>query len=216
MMKTTADVPPQVAKEYSKARGPKPFPKPPATATPRPRRCRRAQVKAPSQFGLPKSPSKGPGLQPDRIIEPVRAGKNMDKDEDRKPCLLTEQVLFSGSATGSLTPQRASRSGPTSTTAEDDGFAAGLTNCITKDGQTTHHPEHPVQLKRITGLADPINPQDAATKAYTDTKLNARGGPLMTGDLIIRNDAPAYHPRRHRATRGLRHRQHDRTASSAG
>ena len=54
---------------------------------------------------------------------------------------------------------------------EDDGFAAGLTNCITKDGQTLITENIPFNSKRITGLADPINAQDATTKAYTDNKL---------------------------------------------
>ena len=49
--------------------------------------------------------------------------------------------------------------------AEDDGFAAGLTNCITKDGQSIITQNIPFNSKRITGLADPVNPQDAATMA---------------------------------------------------
>jgi microcystin-dependent protein len=57
--------------------------------------------------------------------------------------------------------------------AEDDGIAAGLTNCITKDGQTTITQNIPFNSKRITGLADPVNPQDVSTKAYADTKLDA-------------------------------------------
>jgi len=57
--------------------------------------------------------------------------------------------------------------------AEDDGFAAGLTNCITKDGQTIVTQNIPFNSKRITGLADPVNDQDVATKAYADTKLDA-------------------------------------------
>jgi microcystin-dependent protein len=57
--------------------------------------------------------------------------------------------------------------------AEDDGMAAGLTNCITKDGQTTVTQNIPFNSKRITGLADPVNPQDVSTKAYADTKLDA-------------------------------------------
>ena len=62
--------------------------------------------------------------------------------------------------------------------AEDDGFAAGLTNCITKDGQTIVTQNIPMNSKRVTGLADPINPQDAATKAYTDTKMPLTGGTI--------------------------------------
>src|SRR4029079_14275457 len=75
--------------------------------------------------------------------------------------------------------------------AEDDGFAAGLSNCITKDGQTVVTQNIPMNNKRITGLADPINPQDASTKAYSDTKLAAAGGVPMTGDLSITKDSPA-------------------------
>ncbi len=73
--------------------------------------------------------------------------------------------------------------------AEDDGFAAGLTNCITKDGQTVVAQNIPFNSKRITGLADPINPQDASTKAYADTKLS-KTGDTLTGDLTIKKDGP--------------------------
>ena len=71
--------------------------------------------------------------------------------------------------------------------AEDDGFAAGLTNCITKDGQTIVTQNIPWNSKRITGLADPINAQDAATMAYADTKLSGVGG-TITGNLTINGD----------------------------
>jgi len=74
--------------------------------------------------------------------------------------------------------------------AEDDGFATGLSNTITKDGQTVITQNIPFNSKRITGLADPINPQDASTKAYADTKLAAAGGVPMTGDLILTKDGP--------------------------
>lgn len=56
--------------------------------------------------------------------------------------------------------------------AEDDGFAAGLSNCITRDGQSIVTQNIPMNSKRITGLADPVNPQDAATMAYADTKFS--------------------------------------------
>lgn len=72
--------------------------------------------------------------------------------------------------------------------AEDDGFAAGLTNCITKDGQTIVTQNIPFNSKRVTGLADPINPQDAATKAYTDTTAVAGG--TFTGDITIKKNLP--------------------------
>src|SRR6188768_4214499 len=73
---------------------------------------------------------------------------------------------------------------------EDDGFAAGLTNCITKDGQTIITQNIPMNSKRLTGLADPVNTQDAATKAYADTKLANVGGAIngsvsITGNLDV-------------------------------
>jgi len=73
---------------------------------------------------------------------------------------------------------------------EDDNFAAGISNCIAKDGQTTITQNIPFNAKRITGLADPINPQDAATKAYADTKLSGSGG-VMTGDIVVTKSQPS-------------------------
>ena len=72
---------------------------------------------------------------------------------------------------------------------EDDGFATGLTNCITKDGQTIVTQNIPWNNKRITGLADPVNPQDAATKAFSDGKV-AKTGDIMTGNLGITSAGP--------------------------
>lgn len=69
--------------------------------------------------------------------------------------------------------------------AEDDGFAAGLSNCITKDGQTTITQNIPFNNKRITGLADPVNDQDAVTKK------SLTGGITMTGPLILKGDPTA-------------------------
>lgn len=74
--------------------------------------------------------------------------------------------------------------------AEDDGFAEGLSNCITKDGQTTITQNIPFNNKRATGLAEPVNAQDAATKAYADTKMSILGG-TMTGDITIDKDNPS-------------------------
>ena len=71
---------------------------------------------------------------------------------------------------------------------EDDGFAAGLSNCITKDGQTIVTQNIPMNSKRLTGLEDPVNDQDAATKKYTDVKVTTGG--KLTGDLEIERDHP--------------------------
>ena len=78
--------------------------------------------------------------------------------------------------------------------AEDDGFAAGLTNCITKDGQTLITQNIPFNSKRITGLADPVNAQDASTKAYDDSQILAATTQLVPPSAIMdfaRTTAPA-------------------------
>ena len=76
--------------------------------------------------------------------------------------------------------------------AEDDGFASGLTNCITRDGQTTITQNIPFNSKRITGLADPVNDQDAATKASLAAAVTGflpLAGGTMTGDIVLVRDA---------------------------
>jgi hypothetical protein len=54
---------------------------------------------------------------------------------------------------------------------EDDGFATGLSNCITKDGQTTVTANIPMNSHKLTGLAAPTVAGDAisynATTAWT-------------------------------------------------
>jgi hypothetical protein len=75
--------------------------------------------------------------------------------------------------------------------AEDDGFAQGLTNCITRDGQSTITQNIPFNSKRITGLADPVNPQDAVTKASLTTAVGGYlplAGGTMTGDIVLARD----------------------------
>ena len=75
--------------------------------------------------------------------------------------------------------------------AEDNNFADGLSHCIVKDGQTVITQNIPWNSKRITALADPIDPQDAATKDYADTKMALDGSVPFTGDVIIKNADPA-------------------------
>lgn len=77
---------------------------------------------------------------------------------------------------------------------EDDNFAAGISNCIARDGQSTVTQNIPFNNKRITGLADPVNAQDAATKAsseaYANTKMPLTGGDF-TGTIAIRTNGVA-------------------------
>jgi hypothetical protein len=67
---------------------------------------------------------------------------------------------------------------------EDDGFADGLSQCVARDGQSVIIGNIPMNSKRLVSLADPIDPQDASTKAYADTKLPLAGG-TMTGALTV-------------------------------
>jgi hypothetical protein len=67
---------------------------------------------------------------------------------------------------------------------EDNNFASGLSNCICKDGQTAITQNIPWNNRRITAMADPVDAQDAATKAYADTKMPVSGG-SMSGNLTV-------------------------------
>jgi hypothetical protein len=67
---------------------------------------------------------------------------------------------------------------------EDDNFATGISQCIARDGQSTVLQNIPMNSKRLTALSDPVDPQDAATKAYADTKLPLAGGTII-GDLGV-------------------------------
>ena len=73
---------------------------------------------------------------------------------------------------------------------EDDGFAAGLSHCIARDGQSVILNNIPMNSKRLTSLADPLDPQDAATKTYADTKLPLAGG-TIAGNLDVTGMRPA-------------------------
>jgi hypothetical protein len=92
MARTTADVPPQVASEFSRASRPSAI----ADATGSPgyttTKAMQKGMQRPSQFGLPPSPGKGPGLRLKISIHPdtdmdepkLKGGSYMDKDKDKK------------------------------------------------------------------------------------------------------------------------------------
>ena len=55
-------------------------------------------------------------------------------------------------------------------------------NFLRRDGSNDLEGDIVMNSNRITSLADPVNDQDASTKAYADTKLNSSGG-SMSGNL---------------------------------
>ena len=63
----------------------------------------------------------------------------------------------------------------------DDDLAAGLSNAICKDGQTQITQDIPFNGKKITNLAAPTNPTDAATKGYADSIRSFSSGTTLTG-----------------------------------
>jgi hypothetical protein len=64
---------------------------------------------------------------------------------------------------------------------EDDNLASGLSSVICRDGQSQITQDIPWNAKKITNLANPVNAQDAATKAYADSIRNFNSGIRLTG-----------------------------------
>lgn len=72
--------------------------------------------------------------------------------------------------------------------AEMDGFATGLSNCITKDGQTTITAAIPFNDKKITGLGDATADADALNRRTGDARyLELDGTGTMTGPVLAVN-----------------------------
>lgn len=65
--------------------------------------------------------------------------------------------------------------------AEDTNFSAGLSQCLTRDGQTQPTADIPMNGRKITNLAAPTNPTDAATKGYADALRNFNTGINLSG-----------------------------------
>jgi len=77
---------------------------------------------------------------------------------------------------------------------EDDNFAAGLSQCITKDGQTQPTADIPMNGKKLINLAAPSTGTDAANKTYVDTADNLKApiaSPTFTGKVTLPTGAAA-------------------------
>jgi hypothetical protein len=71
---------------------------------------------------------------------------------------------------------------------EDDNFASGLSNCITKDGQTQPTANIPMNGKKLVNLGAPTTATDAATRGYVDTAdglLAPKASPTFTGKVTL-------------------------------
>lgn len=64
---------------------------------------------------------------------------------------------------------------------QDDDFAAGLSNCITKDGQTQPTANLPMNGKKLVNLGDPSDDGDAANKKYVDAVKTFSKGLEISG-----------------------------------
>lgn len=62
--------------------------------------------------------------------------------------------------------------------AEDDGFAAGLSNCIARDGQSTITADIPFNNKKITALADATGDAHALNRQTADGRYSRNANDL--------------------------------------
>lgn len=72
--------------------------------------------------------------------------------------------------------------------AEDDNFAAGLSNTLTKDGQSQPTADIPMNGKKLVNVGAPTAGTDAATKSYVDTaggNYAPKASPIFTGKVTL-------------------------------
>lgn len=72
--------------------------------------------------------------------------------------------------------------------AEDDGFAAGLSNCIARDGQSTISADIPFNNKKITGLADATGSTHAMNRQASDARYQLHPKDLTQETTISDTD----------------------------
>lgn len=75
----------------------------------------------------------------------------------------------------------------------DDDIASGLSNTITKDGQSQPTADIPMNGKKLINLGAPVNPTDAATKATVDLKAD-KASPTFTGKVTLPTGAAGLAP----------------------
>jgi hypothetical protein len=63
----------------------------------------------------------------------------------------------------------------------DNDLASGLSNALCKDGQSSPTADIPMNGKKIVNLGAPVNPNDAATKAYADVSKPSTTGLVISG-----------------------------------
>jgi hypothetical protein len=63
----------------------------------------------------------------------------------------------------------------------DDDIASGLSNCVTRDGQSSPTGNIPMNSKKIVNLGPPTADTDAATKAYVDAVKTFKTGLVISG-----------------------------------
>lgn len=72
--------------------------------------------------------------------------------------------------------------------AEDDGFAAGLSNCIARDGQSTITADIPFNNKKITALADATGDTHALNRQTADGRYSRNANDLPNETAFATDD----------------------------